>query len=192
MSHLYTKAVVTLFALCTRLAAQAPWAPVGWHHAGSHPADYEMGCDTTIVHGGKKSGYLKCIEPDPKGFGSLSQAIKADHYRGKRVRLSGYARAQDVTGWAGFWMRVDDVNSKVLSFDNMSRRQIKGTNGWKNFEVVLDVPESSDTIFFGLILGGGGQVWIDDLKLEAVSPEVETTDKFKAPPLPTKPKLGVP
>src|SRR5262245_54877887 len=57
----------------------------------------------------------------------------------------------------------------------MENRPIKGTTDWKKYGLVLDVPEESISINFGVLLSGGGQAWVDDLQLEVVSQDVLTT-----------------
>jgi hypothetical protein len=46
----------------TYVAAQG-----GWHKAGDHPAEYDMGSDTTTAFTGNSSGYIRSNKPDPKG-----------------------------------------------------------------------------------------------------------------------------
>jgi len=166
--------------------------PQGWIRAGSKPKDYEMSLDSSILHGGRHSACLKSTVSNPNGFGTLMQQFDAENFRGKRVRLSGFVRSHEVTGWAGLWMRVDGKDRKVLAFDNMYRRAIKGTSDWRNYEVVLDVPDTSEVISFGLLLDGAGQVWMDDLKFEAVGEDVGTTDGKPSVVLPKSPKLEIP
>jgi hypothetical protein len=156
-------------------AAVAEETPKGWFHAGSHPRDYEMVIDRSEVHGGKASASLKSIAPETKGFGTLMQTFKADKFRGKRVRMSGYVRSKDVNDWAALWLRVDGSKGELLAFDNMQGRPIKGTSDWTRYEIVLDVPEDAQEIAFGLLLTGKGQAWMDDLNFEAVGKEVPTT-----------------
>jgi serine/threonine-protein kinase len=50
---------------------------------------------------------------------------------------------------------------------------------------VLDVPLAAVQIAYGVILGGSGRLWVDDLTVEVVSEELATTD-MQAPPVPTK------
>jgi len=57
----------------------------------------------------------------------------------------------------------------------MHDREIKGTSDWKKYEIVLDVPEISDTIDFGFGNDGKGQVWADDFQFEVVGQDVPTT-----------------
>src|SRR5262245_48304146 len=105
----------------------------------------------------------------------MAQGIKADDYHGKRVRLSGYVKGENIAQYSGLWMRMDGAGYS-LNFDNMSNRPIKGTTDWKKYEVVLDVPEESVRITFGILLMGAGQVWVDDLRLEAVGQDAQTTN----------------
>jgi hypothetical protein len=149
--------------------------PNGWHAAGDAPYDYEFGVDQEVVYRGKASGYIKSLRPS-RGFGTLMQAFKASMYRGKRLFMSGYVKSENVEFWAGMWMRVDGPEDKMLGFDNMQDRPIKGTTGWTRYAVVLDVPDDSIDIAFGVLLDGLGQVWVDNILFETVGKDVPTTD----------------
>ena len=175
MKHKYLKTIVITGAVLAVGGAIRAETPQGWFPAGSHPKDYKMSVDHAVSHSGKAGASLKSVASDPAGFGTLMQTFKADAYRGKRVRMSGYVRAQDAKDWAGLWMRVDGPRSEPLAFDNMQDRAIKGTSEWTKYEIVLDVPESAQEIAFGLLLTGAGQVWMDDLGFEVVGKDIPTT-----------------
>ena len=150
--------------------------PTGWGKSGSDPGNYEIFADTSIRRSGKASATIKAkptIEKDR--FTTLMQSVRADNFRGKRVRLSGYMKTENVGKYAGMWMRVDGTDMKMLDFDNMTDRPIKGTTDWKRYEVVLDVGSDAQQIAFGVNLGESGQVWADDLKLEIVGQEIAKT-----------------
>jgi hypothetical protein len=165
--------------LCPALGRSAD-PPKGWIKAGSHPNEYSMTADRVTSHTGKASAQIKCIAIHPKGFGTLMQTFNARIYRGQRIRFSGFVKAIDAEG-AGLWMRVDGSRRKNLAFDNMSPRPITGTVEWKKYEIVLDVPEQSESISFGL-LTQKGQLWMDDLKFEEVGKDVPVTDLQTAEP----------
>jgi hypothetical protein len=99
--------------------------------------------------------------------------------------MTAYVKSKDVENMAGLWMRVESIDGKgnyCLSTDMMGDRPIKGTNDWKQYEVVLDVPdEDSAQIFFGVLLFGKGQVWVDDFKFEVVDKTVKTTGGVREP-----------
>jgi hypothetical protein len=80
---------------------------------------------------------------------------------------------------------VDGTDKSGLAFDNMQKRAIKGTADWKQYEIVLDVPDNGVVIAFGVLLAGKGQVWVDDFKFETVDNKVSVTD-MKAPPRDSK------
>lgn len=151
--------------------------PEGWSAGSVEGAsdDYVVGVDQMQVHSGKTSAYIRAKSADPLGFGALSQRFKAGDFRGRRVRLAGYLRAHAVEGWAGLWMRVDGANGELQAFDNMEQRPVRGTSEWVRREVVLSVPPNAFAIAIGALLVGPGQIWVDDLSLEAVGPDVPAT-----------------
>ena len=77
---------------------------------------------------------------------------------------------RNVAEFSSIWLRVDGPTS-VIAFDNMDRREVKGTTDWTRHEVILDVPQGSMRIAFGALLSGAGQIWADDLTLAIVDPE---------------------
>ena len=181
MKHRVFRALIVATVIMSSPIVGNAETPKGWFAAGSHPKDYEMSLDRTGAHNGTACAYLKSVAAETSGFGTLMQMFKADEYRGKRVRMSGYVKAKDATDWAGLWMRVDGARKdETLAFDNMQDRAIKGTIDWKKYEIVLDVPESSEMVALGLLLSGKGQVWMDDLQFETVGKDVPTTGKTTA------------
>ena len=63
----------------------------------------------------------------------------------------------------------------MLAFDNMCNRKLEGTNDWTKLEIVLDIPEDSTNIGFGVIFSGDGKMWADDFEFEVVRKTVPTT-----------------
>jgi hypothetical protein len=169
---------LTLVLTCS-LALKAA-APEGWYVGGSKPSAYESGLDARAAYNHHPSAYLKSTKPVVDGFGMLMQDFRADHYAGKRVRFSAFVKTERVQDWAGLWLRVEEF-SESLALDNMENRPIKGTTAWKNYEVVLDVPQDATDVFFGTLLSGSGTVWINSVKFETVGSNVPTTDKVPRP-----------
>lgn len=157
--------------------------PTGWYRAGSQPTSYQMIIDSSVGQDGKNVLTIKSIEKSIDGFGTLMQSFLPTKYLNKRIRMTGYMKSQDVKGWAGFWLRVDQPNSKKsLSFDNMHDRAVKGTTDWKKYEIVLDVPENASNIAFGALLNNTGQIWFEKLDFEIVDKSVPTTGRKKDEP----------
>ncbi|MEK6646860.1 MAG: hypothetical protein AABY84_09340 [Candidatus Firestonebacteria bacterium] len=133
--------------------------------------------DTTVTYENKPSDCIKSAVSSPRGFGTMMKTISANEYLGKRIRMSAYVKTENVGNWTGLWMRVDGPENKVLSFDNMGNRKIKGTVDWTKYEIVLNVPQNSTNISFGVLLEGIGQVWINSLQFEEVDSSVSITGR---------------
>jgi hypothetical protein len=157
--------------------AKTSTAPQGWQLAGSNPAKYETGVDPQASYHGLPSAYLKSKLSATEGFGTLMQSFNAAQYLGKRVRLSATVKAEAVNDWAGLWLRVDEGPRLGVSFDNMQDRPIKGTTGWQNYQVVLDVPQDATAIALGILMSKSGTVWINSVNFETVGTDVPTTRK---------------
>lgn len=170
--------------------AAANEVPEGWVVAGTAPQDYQVSVLPEKREGNNVVLLESVANPDPSKFGTLSQYCSADQYLGKRVRMTGYLKSENVKNWAGMWFRVDDSKQKdlSLSFDNMSDRPIKNTTDWKKYEIVLDVPQEAGAMVFGVLLEGSGKVWISDISFEVVDQSVPTTNMVKErAPLPQGP-----
>lgn len=150
--------------------------PDGWFKSGTEPQDYLIGIDRNMSENGNSSAYIKSKELKPSGSCELMQEIKADNYRGERVRLSGYAKTKFVSYWAGLFMTVEDATGRTIAYDNMQNRPIVGSSDWIKYEIVLDIPKNSSRILFGISLHGKGEIWIDDFKLLVVNKNVPLTD----------------
>ena len=146
----------------------------GWTQFGG--SAFRVGMDQSVAHGGTSSGHVTARSSQPEGFGSVSQLVRADDYRGKRVRFSAYVKTRGVAGnGAGLWMRIDG-NGGMLGFDNMQSRPVMGTMDWARVSVVLDVPGDAIGIALGLLLSSPGEAWIDDASLEVVGVDVRETN----------------
>ena len=176
----YVAALVLAVAVVS-VSAQAPKADqalAGWSIAtegsgipmGQDAREYAIEVDREVFHGGKQAVSIRSIVPNPTKFRSITQFVKADAYRGKRVRLTGFLKTRDVADYSSIWMRIDGPTS-VIAFDNMDRREVKGTTDWTRHEIILDVPQAAMRIAFGAILSGAGHIWADDLALDIVDPE---------------------
>lgn len=150
--------------------------PSAWFSSGYSPQLYEMGVDRSVFHGGKASGFIASKATAQSGdWATLMQRIKADAYRGRRVRLSSFIKTDSVGEGAHFWLRVDAVGG-IRAFDAMEKTPIRGTTDWRKYELVLDVPDDSISISYGLLLMGPlGKAWLDDLNLDVVTGQVPIT-----------------
>ena len=162
--------------------------PAGWYAVGTETGEYAVGTDVSRRNGGQGQGggTIHSLTANPASFAALQQSIQAHEYLGQRVRLSGFLKtgqsADEGTAFgssAGLWMRVDGADG-TESADYMMDRPIRQGSGWALYEIVLDVPQRAAGLTFGVIMAGAGQVWLDDVVLERVGPEVPLTGRARA------------
>jgi RNA polymerase sigma factor (sigma-70 family) len=163
----------------SRRPAEQPGPPWGWSSRSDHPAAFAVGRDAAVAHGGEASGYVQFGPTDPEAFGVLRQTIRAEKYRGRRVRLTGWLRTRG-EGRAGLWMRVDGEDL-TLALDNMEARPATGTTDWARRALVLDVPAEACEISFGVWRKGPGRAWVDDLVIEPAGADAATTNILSTP-----------
>lgn len=130
-----------------------------WYGYGDD--NYYVAIDNEIHHSGNASITIQS-KPSSKNFQPFSYSFPAD-FGGKKIKLTGYIKTEDVTGgYAGFWMRIDPNGS----FDNMANRKITGTTDWTKYEIELDLkPAQARKVVFGALISGKGKMWIDDLEI---------------------------
>jgi hypothetical protein len=163
-------------ALLAPAAARAQ-VPAGWQAVTDGTSEYTVSVDGARRDGGQ--GYagatIRANVESPRGSAMLAQSIRADAYRGKRIRLSGYLKTIGVNeGTAVLFMRVDG-DGVVQTSDYMQNRPLMLTTDWARQEIVLDVPRNAIGFTYGFMLGGSGQAWLDDVQLDVVSDDVPTT-----------------
>lgn len=151
----------------------------GWKITGMSPYKYEVTLDTRTCYKTHPSVFLQSKAEEryeANDFGTMMQQFQAGRYQGKRMRFSGFVRTEEVAGWCGLWMRIDDRQQNLLAFDNMQRRSIQGTTTWNHYACVLDVPPEADCINIGILLSGEGKVWLGDCEFEEVGRDIPVTD----------------
>ncbi len=116
--------------------------------------------DDSIAHSGKNSVRLA---PDSKNFSVLTMHV-ALNYSGYALELRGFLRTEDVSGFAGLWMR-EDQDGAMVAIENMQSRGLKGTTGWTEYSIKLPLHPGAQTLLIGALVQGTGKVWVDDLQL---------------------------
>jgi hypothetical protein len=167
----YTRALTALLGE-TRLDP----LPDGWFTAGSSPAEYAAGLlPRTSAYDGKRVIRLRCrAATAPGGFGTIMQSFDAARYRGRRVRFSSVVQGQEVSDWAGAWLRIDAADG-ARALDNMNNRPLRGSTGWTEAANVLDVGEDAVSVHFGVLLAGAGAVDLARPRFEVVGTDVPVT-----------------
>ena len=166
--------LLTLFTIGLNSCAEN--SPKNWFKAGSNPKSYNIGIEKLKVQNGQKSAFLTSNYATADQFGTLMQSCNVSEYIGKKIKMSGFIKSENVIDWSGMWLRIDSSDNPTSKyFDNMRNRPIKGNTDWTKYEIILDVPENSYSMNFGVLLAGSGKVWFDDVNFEIIG---DSTEKF--------------
>jgi|SRR5262245_47548213 len=180
--------VVFLFAIIFVMGAQGRVAlsefPAGWNALLPPERDgkpeYSIFVDRKMKHDGKVSCCIRSELVDSESA-ILMQTFKADDYRGKRLRMTAFVKTEEVKskltdgGGAGLMLSAHGEKKGNLVADHMLTRRIMGTTNWSRWALVLDIPEDTAMIAFGMSFPGTGKVWVSDFRFEVVGKDVNTT-----------------
>jgi len=192
---------IALFGIYAGTALGAPPLPRPWK-SGQHG---RVRVDSSVLYEGQPSFSIEFGFPPQTQIGpglftakysvisAVYQEIKADQYRGRRIRWSGYMRTNDV---GSVWNREPPVASRIAASAErspgaglfvindsceatvlyaMTRDRLIGTNDWTKVEMIFDVPVQSAIITIGFFLSGKGRLWAAGFALEEVTPATEAT-----------------
>ncbi|WP_214227734.1 S41 family peptidase [Pedobacter sp. B4-66] len=152
----------------------------GWNLRLKATDAYIVKLDSIIKLQGK---YAVSIT-DNKGadYGGVSFRIDK-RFRGSRLLLAGYLKTKNVTsGFAGLWMRTDDINGKRIGYEYSEKPPLTGTNDWKQF--VIHLPYDGReivTISAGVVMAGKGTVWADSLRLYLDEKPIDEAIELQTP-----------
>jgi Peptidase family S41 len=133
--------------------------PSGWLR-GSPGATH---VDSLVVHNGDFSCRLQRDYESDNSFSTLMHSIPVQR-QGKVLTLKGFLKTEDVTEYAGLWLRLDS-DEGTAGFDNMRNQDLNGTNDWAEFTIEMPFNSVAHTIVFGALIVGEGKLWIDDLQM---------------------------
>ena len=134
--------------------------PDGWR--GGPPGT--LFADAEVSHApGKPSARIERRSDSQGEFSTLTDSIPIE-FKGTKIELRGYLKTEEVSHFAGLWMREDGIGETV-EFDNMQSRQLKGTTQWKEYSIVLPLNPNARKLFFGFLLAGTGKAWASEFQL---------------------------
>lgn len=135
-----------------------PAGIVAWRHYGG-----DFGADKRIFSS------ERIDNRNPGSFGSLAQAIPAEPWRGRRIRLVAWIRADvEGDGRVQLGLRVDRPNGQPGFFDNMADRPIRDSP-WRRVQIEGDVAPDAERILVILVLTGSGEAWLDEVSITAAA-----------------------
>ncbi|HKU26883.1 MAG TPA: hypothetical protein VJQ54_15525, partial [Candidatus Sulfotelmatobacter sp.] len=105
-------------------------APTGWFDSEGYVEGVSTAYKAKVVERTDGSGnYVLFQNPSARSgeFGSLMQRIPARRLAGKMVRLECEISTKRVQELAGMWLRADAEDGRMVFFDNMGARPIRGS-----------------------------------------------------------------
>lgn len=131
---------------------------------GTNRDHYRLGLDrgepgTAVIESrfARDSG----IDLSGDNYAALIQSVEAAPWRGRLVELAAELSTEEAGG-GSLWLRVDRAPGVSLRFDNMLERPeagaLRGTVGWCQRRIVLEVPQEAASLHYGLLLQGHGRV----------------------------------
>lgn len=163
--------------------------PLQWNLTFGSGRDrgYIVKLDSKNVKSGK---YAITMYPDDKAknatFGVCEYMIPAT-YQGSRIELRGYLKTKNISEheYNGLWMRIHGRDG-MLEFGNLEKQKIIGTTDWKEYSVQLPFSSEATEIYIGGMMGGTGQMWIDNLRLFIDGKSIEKAPFRKIKTYPAK------
>jgi hypothetical protein len=166
--------------------AEKPGMIKGWNTLGWYPYGlYEYGISDEAFYNDQKSAFIRSVSGGPAKpvvYGQLSQVFTARQYRDKRMRFSAVVKSNGPHMTSALTMAVEGPGHQWISYDDMRGRNITGTKDWERYKVVLDIPEESEFITFGIKAYGKGEVWIS-----AITFDETVEDPTAGPMYPSQP-----
>lgn len=139
--------------------------PSGWSHGGG------QGYLAQTEGEGAKEG-VRCLkvvfQGDPKAWVPFSavQHLDAAPYRGKRVRVTAWIRAEGEKDFrASLRLRASRENGRS-SLEDTARQPIG--KAWTKAEVELCVAEDATALTLSCFVRGAGTAWFDDIRIEVL------------------------
>lgn len=119
--------------------------------------------DEQAKHDEQLSVLINRTPESPSSFSDLVTCIPMD-FAGKTIELRGYLRTENVSTFAGLWLR-EDGDARELAINNMQDQHLRGTTGWTEYSISLPFKPQGQRLVFGALLAGTGKVWVANLQL---------------------------
>ncbi|HKG06449.1 MAG TPA: carbohydrate binding domain-containing protein [Pedobacter sp.] len=133
---------------------------------------YTASLDASEKYSGSSAMKLTSKASNPGTFMSFSQPVPIELKGLKKVAVTAYIKAADVSDEATLWCRVLDEKGKMIGFENLITMGIKvsGSLDWKKFTLLVTLNEKAKNLVLGGYLGGTGTAWFDDFEIEQLDP----------------------
>lgn len=140
--------------------------PTAWRHDAGD-AEHRTAWVKEKPHSGKRC--LKTVVAagaEPTWISSRQRGIHVTG--GARYRLSGWVRAENVDGHAGWYVHLSPEKGPFLVARHATAGG--GTYGWTKVTAEVTAPDEAVRASLGTVLRGTGTAWFDDVRLECLDP----------------------
>jgi hypothetical protein len=145
-------------------------APVTeWRFSQSAAGNYE--------EGEKNGGAVRTVRPvlpRPDGYAALTRTYPAENFRGRRIRLAGRLKTEDVENIEIVVSAVSGATADIARLA-LGEGRSPGTVDWRGYDMVVDIPDGAHRLVVGVQTSGKGTVWVRDFSLEVVDRSVPVT-----------------
>lgn len=136
--------------------------PSGWQHDASGP-DRRAYWSNENPHSGAKCLAIE-VQPGSKPSWIATRQTGVAVVPGVRYRFRAWVRAENVEGYAGWYIHVGNAENPMMIAPTISGGG--GTYDWKQVEAEFTAPEGATTASLGTVLWGTGRAWFDDVEWE--------------------------
>ncbi len=135
--------------------------PAGWEVS---PGDEGTVADTRAEDCPDAGRCARLVRKEEgRGYSALLEYVRADAYRGKRIRLRGMLRKVKGAGDTLLYLQVNSPSSPPRTVTGPGA----GTT-WRRDELLLDIPKDAATFQFGVVVTGPAEAWIDAVEVQTL------------------------
>jgi hypothetical protein len=110
---------------------------------------------------------------------TLSHALPVDFVHQYAFRFTGFVRTASLDGGASLYVVVDREDGQRYS-DFMAGRVVSGDKDWTELELLIPSFPDATTARIGPLVWGNGSAWFDDLRLESIDTDADTSSEAAA------------
>jgi len=138
-----------------------------WSVWSQCPTDFSVTLDPAVTRNGHPALRIAYVSSEPPEKYSFVWWGKHHYdldtfrkYLGHTVRMSVWAKSEDVLPRAGLDFQPKDLNGKRLKTLRSTDR-ILGTTDWREYSIICDIPEETKDFQTAVFMYGNGKLWVD-------------------------------
>ncbi len=140
--------------------------PDGWSHDATD-REHQSRWSTEHPHSGRRC--LKTVVSRGAEATWISTRQSGIHILGGgRYRVEAWVRAENVKGYAGWYLHVGNAQDSMLLAPTL--RAGDGTFDWRKIAHEFTAPSDANLLSLGTVLRGTGTAWFDDISLTCLEP----------------------